>query len=78
MEVTGNDQGALNYLGEHDFSFPFLKGTYEMFAEDYNVFAAPVWYLVDRSGKIAYRHVGYVQGDENILENEVNSLLTID
>ena len=75
VEITGNDTGAKTYLAENSFSFPFVKGIREMFIDDYNVYAAPVWYLIDRSGTLVYRHIGYVDGDEKILEEKVVELL---
>lgn len=75
VEITGNDTGAGAYLAENSFSFTFVKGTREMFINDYNVYAAPVWYLIDRSGILVYRHIGYVDGDEKILEDKVAELL---
>jgi hypothetical protein len=32
--------------------------------------------LVDSTGKIVYRHSGYMPGDEKILEAEILSVLT--
>jgi hypothetical protein len=32
--------------------------------------------LVDSTGKIVYRHSGYLPGDEKILETEIQSVLT--
>ncbi|MEE9166971.1 MAG: TlpA disulfide reductase family protein [Candidatus Neomarinimicrobiota bacterium] len=36
----------------------------------------PFTLLVDRTGTIVYRHVGYVPGDEKKLEKEIQSLLS--
>ena len=38
--------------------------------------AMPYTILVDSTGKIVYRHSGYLPGDEKILETEIQSVLT--
>ncbi len=38
--------------------------------------AMPYTMLVDSTGKIVYRHSGYLPGDEKILETEIQSVLT--
>lgn len=38
--------------------------------------AMPYTILVDSTGKIVYRHSGYLPGDEKILETEIQSILT--
>jgi len=38
--------------------------------------AMPYTMLVDSTGKIVYRHSGYLPGDEKILETEIQSILT--
>ena len=41
----------------------------------FNGNALPYTLLVDRNGRIVYRHTGYVPGDETALEREITALL---
>ena len=38
----------------------------------------PLTLLIDQSGEIVYRHLGYVAGDENKLIEEIEKLLNVD
>ncbi|MFM2306090.1 MAG: hypothetical protein RLZZ367_759, partial [Bacteroidota bacterium] len=40
-----------------------------------NIQSVPFTLLVDANGKIVYTHSGYVDGDEYILEEEIQKLL---
>ena len=43
----------------------------------YQVGPIPTLFLIDRLGKIAYRHVGYEPGDEEALKAEIEAALAL-
>ena len=55
--------------------FPILFDTDKTASRAYEVAAMPYTVLVDRSGKIRYRHRGYVPGTEREYETQIRELL---
>lgn len=63
----------------HDFRIPALVGADpEKLEKDYGVTGAPETFLLDPSGKILFRHIGFTSGDERTLEIEVRILLGLE
>jgi thiol-disulfide isomerase/thioredoxin len=56
-------------------SMPVLLDEEKISREKYNVRATPTTVIIDRSGKAVFRHVGYGEGEEKMLEREIELLL---
>jgi len=54
---------------------PVLLDTEGLSADKYRVFATPTTLIVDQSGKTIFRHIGYEEGHERMLEREIELLL---
>jgi thiol-disulfide isomerase/thioredoxin len=52
-----------------------LKDINNEVINDLNVFQLPTLLIVDDHGQVAYRHEGYSDGDENVIEEELRKML---
>lgn len=56
-------------------SVPVLLDDKEVSRENYGISATPTTFIVDRSGKAMFKHIGYEEGHEAMLEREIQLLL---
>jgi peroxiredoxin len=63
-----------SFVSHHGFTFTVLPVNPRV-AATYRVRGIPTVYLVDREGRIRFRHVGYSRGAEKSLEKETKDLL---
>jgi len=69
---------ATKFIEENDLTYTFLEngeGENEIAGSLYKVRAYPTSFLIDRDGKVMYVHLGFEPGDEEHLEEEIESLL---
>lgn len=68
-----------SYVSAMGFTFPVILDTdkkiFEMYggSED----AVPYWLIIGKDKKILHTHIGYVTGDEKIIEEEIKEALGI-
>jgi cytochrome c biogenesis protein CcmG/thiol:disulfide interchange protein DsbE len=75
LGVAMDDEGWKKvepYLKEHPISYPVVAGSLDSVAS-YEIGALPITVLIDRSGRVAARHVGVV--DKKTFEAELKQLL---
>jgi len=63
------------YVKSRKFKFPVLYDTDGNVARTYYAFDVPFSVLIDKSGKIVYAHLGYMKGDEILLDEKIKTLL---
>ncbi len=63
-----------SYARSHDFDFVFLVDPDREVATELLVNEVPQTFVLDRTGKIVYQHIGYSKGDELELEKELQKL----
>ncbi|MFN8310339.1 MAG: TlpA disulfide reductase family protein [Chitinophagales bacterium] len=56
------------------WDFEVLLDVNQELKRELNIQSVPYTIVVDKTGKIAWQHSGYVDGDENILEDELEAL----
>jgi len=66
--------GVAGFIEKSGYQFPILFGTNEL-AEAYGVRGIPTMFVIDKSGKIAHRHVGYNPQIMQILQAQTDELL---
>jgi peroxiredoxin len=78
IESQRDTEGALKFIEENQLTYQFLE---ENEAEDDKVVPRlttggfPTSYLIDRQGKVLFAHLGFDEGDEVQLEEEIKKLL---
>ena len=70
-----NKRKIRSFLHSLNISFPNLIDETAEVMSDYGVYSLPTWFLIGKDGYIVRIHKGYIKGDENLLENEIKSLL---
>ena len=75
VNVEEDSAPARKLLRELPVSFPVLFDTSNKVSRAYNVVAMPSTVLVDRDGKVRYRHNGYQPGAESEYLEKVRSLV---
>lgn len=63
------------YVKSRKFKFPVLYDTDGNVTRTYYAFDVPFSVLIDKSGKIVYSHLGYMKGDEILLDEKIKTLL---
>ena len=63
------------YVASHKIDFPIALDPDFQFLQKMNGQSIPYLLLFDTNGKIVYKNVGYLPGDETKLENEIRKLL---
>jgi len=69
---------ATKFIEENGLTYTMLEngeGDDEVVGSIYKVRAYPTSFLIDRDGKVMYFHLGFEPGDEEHLEDEIQSLL---
>jgi cytochrome c biogenesis protein CcmG/thiol:disulfide interchange protein DsbE len=69
---------ATAFIEENGLTYTMLEnaeGDDEVVGNLYKVRAYPSSFLIDRDGKVMYFHLGFDAGDEEHLEQEIQSLL---
>jgi hypothetical protein len=60
---------------ETSITMPVLLDEEDVSGESYGVFATPTTLIVDGSGRVIFKHIGYGPGTEKVLEREIELLL---
>ncbi len=69
---------ALKFIGEAGLEFPCLEngeGEADVVNAVFRIQGYPTAWVVDRRGRIMYRHYGWEPGEEKEIEKEILSLL---
>jgi cytochrome oxidase Cu insertion factor (SCO1/SenC/PrrC family) len=75
VDVTGRKELTEKVIADAAFTAPVLLDNTELSRKEYNVLATPTTYIVDPSGKMIFKHIGYGPGMEKMLEREIDLLL---
>ena len=78
VETKGQTERATTFIEENGLTFTMLQngqGDTEVAKTIFNVLYHPSSFLIDRNGKVMYYHLGFEEGDEEHLEEEIKTLL---
>lgn len=71
----GSKEKVAKFVQEHEIPYTVLLNGPEVFTNRYKDKGIPKTYLIDRSGVIQNRHVGWSDGDEEKLKKRIAELL---
>ncbi len=66
-----------SYIKSKQFSFEVFVDPNQQLAKKLNAKLLPTILLVDKNGKIIWRHQGYMQGDEQLIEEQIKNVLRL-
>lgn len=75
VNVDADSASAGQMARKLKVTYPILLDEQKKISELYQVTAMPMTILIDRDGKIRYRHKGYLTGYENQYQTEIRELL---
>ena len=78
VDGKNDTERATKFIAENGLTYTMLEngeGDNEIVGGKYKVRAYPTSFLIDRDGKVMYFHLGFEPGDEEHLEEEIQSLL---
>jgi peroxiredoxin len=78
IEANQETEGALKFIEEKGLTYTFVEDVEDeptVVRDTLGVEGFPTSYIVDRKGRILYRHLGFDEGDEKTIEEEVKRLL---
>ncbi len=75
--VGGKDlrQLARDFMEGNKYTFPVVVDHEQVATVAYGVTGFPTVYLIDKTGNVRYKNVGVSEGIENILQDQIESLL---
>lgn len=76
VDASNRRDETQEIITENAISIPVLLDGDDVAGESYGVFATPTTFIVDGDGLIIFKHLGYTEGMESMLEKEVSLLLT--
>ena len=71
---------ARKFIAEKGLSFPMLEngeGEAEFVRDQFGVYSHPTSFLIDGEGRVLFVHVGFQEGDEEHLEQEIRKVLAL-
>ena len=78
IERSRDRDRAQKLIAEKGLTFMLLEngeGDAEVIRRVFNVGTFPTSFLIDRNGRVMFAHVGFREGDEERLEEEILTLL---
>ena len=78
VESERDTERALEFIAEHERTYHFVEdveGDETVVGDKLGISGFPTSYLVDRNGKIIFAHLGFEEGDEEMIEQEILQLL---
>lgn len=74
INVSEKEEKIKSFIEENNYTLPVLIGN-KTVSNDYGAHAIPFVVLIDKEGTIRYTELGYRQGSEQKLINEIEKLL---
>jgi len=75
VETTNRPELAKKFVAEVGATFPIVLDTEKKAREIFNLVGVPTNLLIDREGRIVFRHLGFSLGQEKMLDAEVQYLI---
>ena len=78
IDSEHDTERSREFITEKNLTYHLVEdteGDNNVVGDKLEVFAFPTTYLVDRSGRIFYTHIGFEAGDEATIEEEIKRLL---
>ena len=77
-EYQRDTEGATKFIEENNLTYTLIENgedDAEFISSTFGVGSFPTSFIIDREGRVIYAHVGFDEGDEEKLEEEIKSLL---
>ena len=75
IDITNRKELMQKVVTDAGYKAPVLVDDKEFARKEYSIAATPTTYLVDPTGRMVFKHVGYSPGLEKVLEKEIDMLL---
>lgn len=78
IDRANDTENALEFIKQHGLEYRFFENgeeEAEIVRKLFGVRTFPTTYLVNGEGKILYAHVGFNEGDEEIFDSKIGSIL---
>ena len=80
VERRRDTERATKFIAENELTYHFLENgedAGEVVRSVFGVRLFPTTYLVDRQGRVVFKHLGFSEGDEAHLADEIEKLLAL-
>ena len=78
VEAKRDTERARKFIADNELSYTLLEtgeDEADVVRHVFGVRSFPTSYVIDRSGKVVFYHLGFEAGDEETLEQEISQLL---
>lgn len=75
VETTNRPELSKEFVQEFGATFPVVVDTARAAREAYELIGVPSSFVIDREGRYIFRHLGFSEGDEVMIEDEIRLLM---
>lgn len=75
IDITGSKELTEKVVADASYGAPVLLDDKDFSRTEYKIKATPMTFVVDQSGRMIFKHLGYEPGAERIYEKEIDLLL---
>jgi len=75
IDASNRKELTQQIITEDSLSLTILLDDQDVSGEAYGVFATPTTFVIDPMGRMIFKHIGFAEGMENMLEREISLLL---
>jgi peroxiredoxin len=75
VEISNDVERTREFYEGYGFTIPAAFDVEGTVSGQFGVIATPTNYLLDRAGRIVWRHYGYRPGDEEQMRREISEVL---
>jgi peroxiredoxin len=78
VDVRNSKDETAELAEEYGLTMPVLLDDQDVSHKVYEIVYTPTTFIIDRRGRAVFRHVGFAEGQETMLEREIALLLQRD
>ena len=75
IDVRNMKEETAKMVEDESLTMPVLLDSESVSRESYGIRATPTTFIVDQAGRAIFKHIGYGEGQEVMLEAEIELLL---
>jgi len=76
VETTNRKKLTEEFVRKNKYTFPVLFDDKKIAKKLYKIVGVPTTFIIDREGRIMFRHVGFKEGMEKVFVEEIEELLS--
>jgi hypothetical protein len=75
VDASNRKEAKEEIMTEHAITLPVVLDSEDISHQGYKIYATPTTLIVDRGGRVIFKHIGFGPGVEKMMEKEIDLLL---